>query len=142
MRAALRYNHATYYIEKALSYRPGTNTGTVLIIPLCQTHEISDPGSKAFEIKLGGKNTALFVVHKDGAFNAYINSCPHTGANLEWQEDQFLDLDNMYIQCSTHDALFEIESGKCIAGPCVGDSLQTVELLIEDGQISAQFQPV
>ena len=112
-----------------------------MIIPLCQTHEISDPGSKAFEIKQGRNNTALFVVHKDGAFNAYINSCPHTGANLEWQEDQFLDMDNMYIQCSTHDALFEIESGKCIAGPCVGDSLQTVELLIEDGQISAQLQP-
>ena len=112
-----------------------------MIIPLCQTHEISDPGSKAFEIKQGRENIALFVVHKGGAYNAYMNSCPHTGANLEWQQDQFLDMDNMYIQCSTHDALFEIESGKCIAGPCIGDNLQTVELLIEDGQLSAQLQP-
>lgn len=112
-----------------------------MIIPLCQTNEISDPGSKSFEIKQGRKNVSLFVVHKDGAFTAYINSCPHTGVNLDWQEDQFLDMDNMYIQCSTHDALFEIDSGECIAGPCVGDSLQIVELVIEDGQISAQLQP-
>lgn len=107
--------------------------------PLCQTDEIPDPGSKAFEVKQGRRTIALFVVHKDGNFSAYINSCPHTGVNLEWQEDQFLDMDNMFIQCSTHDALFEIDTGACIAGPCVGDSLEPVELVIEDGQISAQL---
>lgn len=112
-----------------------------MIIPLCQTHEISDPGSKSFDIKYGRKDISLFVVHKDGAFNAYINSCPHTGVNLDWQQDQFLDMDNMFIQCSTHDALFEIDSGACIAGPCVGDKLQAVKLVIENGHISAQLDP-
>ena len=107
--------------------------------PLCQTDDIPDPGSKAFELKQGRRTIALFVVHKDGDFSAYINSCPHTGVNLEWQEDQFLDMDNMFIQCSTHDALFEIDTGVCIAGPCVGDHLEPVELVIEDGQISAQL---
>ena len=110
-----------------------------MTIPLCHTNEISDPGSKSFEFKHGRKNISLFVVHKDGSFNAYINSCPHTGVNLEWQQDQFLDMDNMYIQCSTHDALFEIDSGECVAGPCVGDSLQAVELIIEDDQISVNL---
>jgi len=113
-----------------------------LIIPLCHTHEISDPGSKSFEIKYGRKDISLFVIHKDGAFNAYINSCPHTGVNLDWQQDQFLDMDNMFIQCSTHDALFEIDTGACIAGPCVGDHLQAVELVIENGQLSAQLDAV
>jgi nitrite reductase/ring-hydroxylating ferredoxin subunit len=108
-----------------------------LIIPLCKTHDIGDPGSKSFEIQPGGNTVSLFVVHKDGAFNAYINSCPHTGVNLEWQQDQFLDMDNMFIQCSTHDALFEVESGVCIAGPCIGDALQPVELVIEDDAVSA-----
>ena len=80
-------------------------------------------------------------MHKEGAYSAYINSCPHTGINLEWQEDQFLDMDNMFIQCSTHDALFEIDTGVCVAGPCVGDQLQAVELVIEDGYISALLDP-
>jgi nitrite reductase/ring-hydroxylating ferredoxin subunit len=108
-----------------------------LIIPLCKSHEIIDPGSKSFEFKHGRETVSLFVVHKDGALNAYINSCPHTGVNLEWQEDRFLDMDNMYIQCSTHDALFEVDSGVCIAGPCVGDALQPVELVIEGDAVSA-----
>ena len=110
-----------------------------MTITLCHTNEISDPGSKSFEFKQGRENISLFVVHKDGSFNAYINRCPHTGVNLEWQQDQFLDMDNMYIQCSTHDALFEIDSGECVAGPCVGDSLQAVELIIEDDQISVNL---
>jgi nitrite reductase/ring-hydroxylating ferredoxin subunit len=110
-----------------------------LATPLCQSDDIPDPGSKAFELKQGRRTVSLFVVHKDGNFSAYINSCPHTGVNLEWQEDQFLDMDNMFIQCSTHDALFEIDTGVCIAGPCVGDRLETVGLTIENGQISAQL---
>jgi nitrite reductase/ring-hydroxylating ferredoxin subunit len=112
-----------------------------LIFPLCHSNEINDPGSKSFEIKYGRKTISLFVVHKDGSFNAYINSCPHTGVNLDWQQDQFLDMDNMFIQCSTHDALFEIDTGNCVAGPCVGDHLQAVKLVIENGQISAQLDP-
>ena len=48
-------------------------------------------------------------------------------------------MDNMFIQCSTHDALFEIDTGLCIAGPCVGDSLDAVDLIIENGQISVQL---
>ena len=113
-----------------------------MIIPLCDTDIISDPGSKSFDIKYGRKQLSLFVVHKDGRFNAYINSCPHTGVNLDWQQDQFLDMDNMFIQCSTHDALFEIDTGTCIAGPCVGDHLQAVELVIENGQLSALLDAV
>ncbi len=77
----------------------------------------------------------IFVVHKDGSFFAYYNTCPHTGATLEWQENQFLDMDNTLIQCATHDALFIIDTGECIAGPCTGDSLEALPLIIESNQI-------
>jgi nitrite reductase/ring-hydroxylating ferredoxin subunit len=30
------------------------------------------------------------------------------------------------IQCATHGALFLIESGECVAGPCAGQSLQAL----------------
>ena len=100
-------------------------------ISLCPVSEIPDPGSKGFEIEKDGVTTDIFVVHKDSHFYAFINSCPHTGATLEWLEDQFLDMENTFIQCSTHDALFEIDSGLCVAGPCVDDHLTPVEILIE-----------
>ena len=51
-------------------------------------------------------------------------------------EDQFLDMDKEYIICSTHGALFNVEDGECIWGPCQGESLTKVELEIHsDGGI-------
>ena len=104
---------------------------------LCQTDEIDDPGSMGFEFEHRGEPFNMFVVHRDGQFYGFINSCPHTGVNLEWLENRFLDMDNAFIQCATHDALFEIDSGLCVAGPCVGDSLKSVELLQQDGRLFA-----
>ncbi len=102
---------------------------------LCKTTDINDPGSKSFEVNIKRKTQAVFVVHKNGEFFAYLNQCPHTGATLDWQEDQFLDLDKALIQCATHDALFFINSGECIAGPCKGQFLQVLPILIIDDEI-------
>jgi nitrite reductase/ring-hydroxylating ferredoxin subunit len=110
-----------------------------VLISLCHTSDIADPGSKGFELEIRGTSTEIFVVHKDTRFFAFVNSCPHTGATLEWLEDQFLDMDNTFIQCSTHDALFEVDSGLCVSGPCVDDHLTPVELLIENDTLLAQF---
>lgn len=117
-------------------------TGKLLKTPLCHSNEIEDPGSRGFEIRHGRKRLSLFVVHRDGMFTAFINSCPHTGVNLEWQQDRFLDMDNFYIQCASHDALFETGSGLCIAGPCVGQSLQALAVEIIDGLIHVDTTPV
>ena len=102
---------------------------------LCKTTDIEDPGSKSFEVKIKRKMRDIFVVHKEGNFFAYYNKCPHTGASLEWQEDQFLDMDKALIQCATHDALFVIDSGECIAGPCAGDTLELLPLIIKSDEI-------
>ena len=110
---------------------PANKTKTLL----CKTSDIPDPGSKGFELKIKRKTQSIFIVHKDGAFHCYINKCPHTGATLEWQEDKFLDLDNALIQCAVHDALFMIDSGECIAGPCNGDQLTPLKLDIDGENI-------
>lgn len=75
------------------------------------------------------------VVRKKGQFYIYRNSCPHTGINLEWVPDQFLDITGELIQCSTHGALFSIKKGLCIRGPCVGMSLQAVEFIEDDDEV-------
>lgn len=110
-----------------------------MLFTLCNTEEIPDPGSMGFEIKLGEFEASLFVVHREAQFHAFNNSCPHTGVNLEWQENVFLDMENTYIQCSMHDALFEITTGKCVSGPCTGDSLVPVKLTIRNSKILAEL---
>ena len=103
---------------------------------LCALSELSDPGSRGFELECGSEKAfRLFVVQKDGVLAAYRNSCPHTGAPLEWLPDQFLDLDNSFIQCAIHGALFRPEDGYCLRGPCAGASLENLELTVVNGRI-------
>ena len=102
---------------------------------IASVDEISDPGSKGLNIDLDDKKLELFIVKKDSQISIYENSCPHTLGPLDWMPDQFLDLDNKYIQCANHGALFEINSGLCIYGPCKNQNLKRLPFEIKDNQI-------
>ena len=77
----------------------------------------------------------IFVVRQGDRVYAYFNQCPHTGGPLDWVPDQFLNLEQDHIQCATHAALFRIQDGLCVAGPCSGDRLTAVPAHVEDGAI-------
>jgi nitrite reductase/ring-hydroxylating ferredoxin subunit len=86
---------------------------------LCPSTALALNSSLGFDID----GCKLLAVRRDGVAYFYINRCPHRGIPLEWQPDQFLDDSASLIQCATHGALFLIENGECIAGPCAGQSL-------------------
>jgi nitrite reductase/ring-hydroxylating ferredoxin subunit len=102
---------------------------------ICSLSQLDDPGSFGFSIELGGAQVEGFVVRNDGQFFAYRNSCPHTGSPLDWVEHQFLDVEGALIQCAVHDARFLIDSGECVFGPCPGDSLEALQIRIQDDSI-------
>ena len=93
--------------------------------------DIEEGRSKGLEVE----GAYLFAVKRDDRIFLYRNSCPHLGTPLEWEEDTFLDPDGALIQCATHGALFEIETGHCIAGPCLGQNLQKIPYLLDNGLI-------
>lgn len=98
---------------------------------ICNANELENNNAKGFVIN----NQHLVAVKKDEQVHVYVNSCPHIGITLEFQPDQFLDLENRFIQCANHGALFEIETGDCIAGPCIGQALKRVPVELRDQQV-------
>lgn len=70
---------------------------------------------------------------------AFLNQCPHLGIELNWMPGRFMDADNLFIQCSTHGALFKPGTGECIAGPCQGDALSALDLRVEGGAIQVRL---
>jgi len=97
--------------------------------------EIEEGESKAYTLTINNKDVNLFVVRRYGKFYAYKNHCPHTGVTLNWQADQFLDINSQYIQCSTHGALFRIDDGLCEWGPCLGKNLQPLNIRVENEKL-------
>ena len=102
---------------------------------ICRLDDIASPGSVGFSVEHEGQITEGFIVRTGGTISAYQNHCPHTGANLNWMPDQFLTYDADFIQCSIHGALFRMNDGLCVRGPCIGKKLEKVAIRLESGEV-------
>lgn len=98
---------------------------------LCRLADIADGGSQRFTVAVDGVPQALMAVRRGGRVFVYVNSCPHIGAPLDFLPGQFLDRERTHILCANHGALFRIEDGFCLHGPCAGKSLQAVPAVVE-----------
>lgn len=98
--------------------------------------------AREFSIETGSFPVNIFIININNNFFAYENRCPHTGVTLNWQPDQFFDIENHFIQCSTHGALFRFDDGYCVRGPCTGAKLRSLPLKIEDSEIYVQVESI
>lgn len=100
---------------------------------LCRFEEIPDGEARGFPIE--GAEHDIFVYREGSTVRAFVNSCPHQGPSLDRVLDQFIAPDGEHFLCATHGALFRTEDGVCIAGPCLGEHLRPVPILIAEGWI-------
>ena len=100
---------------------------------ICASDELVDAARGVrFELPTGSQG---FAVRHCGAVRAYVNRCPHSGTELDWQPGEFFEETGLYLICSTHGALFEPGSGFCVAGPCRGASLEPLAIRERGGQV-------
>lgn len=106
---------------------PERLTRQQLIRRVCRRVELADGGHAVnFTVKRGPREVPAFVVAFRGEVHAYANVCPHRWTSLDWQPGEVFDETGLYLICATHGALFEPDSGRCIAGPCHGASLEKI----------------
>jgi nitrite reductase/ring-hydroxylating ferredoxin subunit len=104
-------------------------------IQVGQLADLHDPGCREFRIGTGEWPFRGFVVRRGDAVYAYQNFCMHAGHPLNYKPDSFLTRDGTRIICTSHGALYEIDSGVCVAGPCPGKKLRAITVEVRDGQI-------
>lgn len=101
------------------------------MLQLCILDEIPDGDA----IAVAGPDGELVLIRRGREVLAYRNSCPHLGIELNFQPDVFLDAEGRYIQCANHGALFQIEDGLCVFGPCHGESLKAQPVQVIDNSV-------
>ncbi len=79
----------------------------------------------------------VILVRKANQVFAWLDACPHyaQGTSLAWKKHQYLNAQASHIVCFAHGAQFDIETGKCISGPCVNQYLTPVPIAIHQKQI-------
>ena len=91
--------------------------------------------ARSFKTKIRGRVFKGFVVKKDGRYYAYQNLCQHLPITLDLNDDDFFTHDKAHLQCHMHGAMYEIESGQCIAGPCQGTNLVALQVVEEETRL-------
>jgi nitrite reductase/ring-hydroxylating ferredoxin subunit len=102
---------------------------------ICPLHELADPGAKGFTMGEGDWPLRGFVVRRGAAVRAYLNHCPHAGFPLNHSPDSFLAPHAPLILCAMHGALFDMETGECVTGPCPGLALRALPVRVLRGYV-------
>ncbi len=102
---------------------------------LCSATDLAERQPRGFRIGNGQNVLNVLVLKIDGQIHAFENTCPHTGVPLDWGDGRFMDLTGAYLQCSTHGALFRLDDGYCVRGPCARQSLKSLAIRIDEGLV-------
>ena len=107
-------------------------------VKLCAIEEIDDCQSRGFDPFQCGRDE-VFVVRQGSKVFAWRNACPHPGyegTSLPWRKNAYLNGGSNLIVCSGHGAQFDIVTGECLSGPCLGKALEKERVQVDDdGQL-------
>jgi nitrite reductase/ring-hydroxylating ferredoxin subunit len=99
--------------------RPRVESVSGSLIHLAQ---LPPEGLSEREVELGGERQSVILRREGERVQAWLNVCPHAGRRLDYAPGRFL-LDQGRLVCAAHGASFELEGGRCVAGPCKGAGL-------------------
>ncbi|CAN5244468.1 Rieske 2Fe-2S domain-containing protein [soil metagenome] len=106
---------------------------------ICRTIEVQEEEVRGFilarQAESGTEAWPILLTRKGGTFYGYENRCPHGGTRLDVVPGEFLDEEGNFISCGKHQARFDLDTGHCFIGPCQGQALEALNLVIDDGDI-------
>jgi nitrite reductase/ring-hydroxylating ferredoxin subunit len=117
------------------------SSAQIEVFAVCSTDAIERNGARSFRlsrIEASGESRPFPIVvlrTHDNDYLGYVNACPHDGVWLNIRSGDFFSADRAFLKCGRHGATFEIDSGLCIEGPCLGKSLQPIALAVVDGEV-------
>lgn len=107
-------------------------------LPVCRREDLG-PGRLATawvgHDRHGLPKEALVLVDASGVVRAYVNQCKHLPIPIDSGSREFFDEDDAHLICGTHGALFRLDDGMCVRGPCRGIPLDPIALEEHDGEI-------
>lgn len=97
--------------------------------------QVADGAARNYVLQLRAGRFHGFVVRRGQAVFGYVDRCPHMGVPLARTLDDYLAPGGELIACSWHSALFEVGTGLCVGGPCVGARLTPWPVAVDAGVV-------
>jgi nitrite reductase/ring-hydroxylating ferredoxin subunit len=84
-----------------------------------------------------GPGPVTFLVGRVGdSWRAYANVCRHRALPLDLGVRSPMSDDGRYLLCHQHGALYRLDDGKCVIGPCAGEWLSAVPVTQDEDALA------
>jgi nitrite reductase/ring-hydroxylating ferredoxin subunit len=103
--------------------------GMMVGVPIIPAFIIEDDALGTVKVR------GAVVARKGGRVFAYANICRHIPLSLDLGDGDVASADRQVFLCHHHGARYRIEDGKCLYGPCDGDSLFPLPFEERDGEL-------
>jgi nitrite reductase/ring-hydroxylating ferredoxin subunit len=100
---------------------------------LCRVEDIPDFGATAVQVDSATGGFEVVLMRQGEHVFAYHNECPHAGRRLDYAPGKFLVKDGRII-CAAHGAVFAVNSGACLGGPC-SNGLVAIPVQLVEGWV-------
>ncbi len=101
---------------------------------LARVEEIAQNGVIAAEVPSSTGGFGVVLTRVGEQVHAYHNECPHAGRRLDWAPGRFL-IEHGHLVCAAHGAVFELDTGTCVGGPCRGAALKRVPVRVDGEEV-------
>ncbi|WP_332309279.1 Rieske (2Fe-2S) protein [Pseudomarimonas arenosa] len=108
---------------------------------LAKVQEIPDGGVLECQAVLASGPAELLLLRAGEMVRCFHNVCPHAGRSLNWAPGKFL-IESGLLICAAHGASFSIPEGRCVLGPCRGQSLSEVAIEVHGGEVRVAAQGI
>lgn len=111
------------------------NQDDLLVLPLASLDPL---GARIAWPHIEDPERSVWVLRERGSWRAYENLCPHWRCPLDTHGGAVLD--GGYLVCDVHGAEFRRADGRCVSGPCQGDSLTALHVEVVGDQLEIRVQ--
>ncbi|MGE0742184.1 MAG: Rieske (2Fe-2S) protein [Hyphomonadaceae bacterium] len=103
---------------------------------LGRVDDVPDAGAIVVDFAEGEARLSVLLTRRGAHVAAFHNRCPHAGYPLERHDGRVVVQQQRFIVCTAHGASFVLDDGACAGGPCNGEALSRIAIVVRDGLIS------
>jgi nitrite reductase/ring-hydroxylating ferredoxin subunit len=108
---------------------------------VCAASDVIDGKAKVVPLRTDGTPVEVIVVREGDGVYGYVNECKHMAVPLNLLDDFGVQTSKHRMHCDHHYATFRFNDGYCIEGPCEGESLTPVPLVVRGGRVVVGVTP-
>ncbi len=104
-------------------------------VSLARLQDVPDAGAIIVYAGEGDARVSLILTRRGDAISCFRNRCAHANYPLQRADGRIVVQEARYLVCAAHGASYRLEDGACAGGPCNGDGLEPIAIVVREGLV-------